>query len=105
MEKNIKERVVMYNVNEEERNLIKNIFLALKIDVNFIEAENEEAVIASNLVSFIFFCNSTIGIGINDINKVISHCILFNGTNLNILANVGTMTTIVCINTPKIKLL
>ena len=53
MEKNIKERVVLYNVNEEERNLIKNIFLALKIDVNFIEAENEEAVIASNLVSFI----------------------------------------------------
>ena len=53
MEKDIKERVVLYNVNEEERNFIKNIFLELNIDVNVIDAENEEAVIASNLVSFI----------------------------------------------------
>lgn len=53
MEKDIKERVVLYNVNEEERNLIKKIFWELNTDVNLIEAENEEAVIASNLVSFI----------------------------------------------------
>ena len=53
MEKNIKEIVIVYNVNEEERNLIKNIFLDLNINVNLIEAESEEAVIASNLVSFI----------------------------------------------------
>ena len=53
MEKDIKERVVLYNVNEEERNLIKNIFLELNIYVNLIKAENEEKVMASNLVSFI----------------------------------------------------
>lgn len=53
MENDIKERVVLYNINEEERNLIKKIFLELNIDVNLIDAENEEEVIASNLVSFI----------------------------------------------------
>ena len=53
MENDIKERVVLYNVNKEKRNLIKKIFLELNIDVNLIDAENEEAVIASNLVSFI----------------------------------------------------
>ena len=53
MENNIKERVVLYNVNKEERNLIKKVFLELNIDVNLIDAENEEAVIASNLVSFV----------------------------------------------------
>ena len=53
MENDIKERAVLYNVNKEKRNLIKKIFLELNIDVNLIDAENEEAVIASNLVSFI----------------------------------------------------
>ena len=53
MKKDIKERVVLYNLNEEEKNLIKNIFLELNIDVNLIKAEDEEDVISSNLVSFI----------------------------------------------------
>ncbi len=58
MKKNIKERVVLYNVNEEEKNLIKNIFLELNIDVNLIKAEDEEDVISSNLVSFIKLPNN-----------------------------------------------
>ena len=49
----------------------------------------------SNLDAFIFFCNSITGIGIIEINSVIPHCIKFNGTSLNMFANIGIMTTIV----------
>ena len=50
------------------------------------------------------FCNSIIGIGSNDIAIVINHCVWFNGINLNIFANCGIITTIVCTIVPNIKL-
>ena len=42
------------------------------------------------------FCASIIAIGKIDIPKVYIHCVPFNGTKLNMLANVGTITTITC---------
>ena len=44
------------------------------------------------------------GIGSIEIIIVINHWTLFNGTNLKILAKFGTITTIVWMNTPSIKL-
>ena len=51
------------------------------------------------LLVFKYFCNSTIGIGINASVHTISHCNVFKGHTLNIVDKLSTDITDTCKNT------